>query len=558
VRQDSSSDGQSEKAAANDSRTPTLICSPVSSADESLRPDSPPAEISETQEVSQRRSVSVNIPPVPLDKAEYASLRSSQIHFHQDPTLSISPPFNTGPGTNSQGGDASTQRSDSLDPSQRRKSARVLLTKSSVVDALGPPSPADSSQPATIDVPQSSEKSQNIQRSGPRVASSTPSVQEPSVNTAASSPFIPATFSRSLRRLLNSSKLQHLPSTSQLPDTVELDDSILTPRRDRTSSKQSVTASQPSSLSRSRLSRRERISRLRQISPLRDFQTQVATPQASVSFGGRSGDWQDTKRSFNTLASPQTVPNAGQPTPPTRNQSSPGDAIMASPPTTDLPPLRAQTPTSAAESPEDSLRERVRRARASQRSGERSSPAINTQSTDTPNTSSMVFGPELLGHRSDLEPKYSSSTTDLSVVNLGSHTTLGDRKEVTLAPSVMITQPSAYEAPLGGSALPIQQSIEEEPPSSAEEQTSLDSKASSSQQSLEHERIVPQVDGLVLPTHPILGPAEYAVALAAEGKIQSTYMDTIKAKRKAILKFLQRRDSVGSANGSISRVGSCP
>lgn len=114
-------------------------------------------------------------------------------------------------------------------------------------------------------------------------------------------------------------------------------------------------------------------------------------------------------------------------------------------------------------------------------------------------------------------------------------------------------QVPVFDAALGASALPIQKSIEEDQPASSGEQSSADSKASSSQQSIENERDIPQVGGSVLPSYPILGPAEYALALPAEGKIQSTYSDIIKAKRKAILKFVNRHEFIGSSNGSPNR-----
>ncbi|KAI1615849.1 class II histone deacetylase complex subunits 2 and 3-domain-containing protein [Exophiala viscosa] len=110
-----------------------------------------------------------------------------------------------------------------------------------------------------------------------------------------------------------------------------------------------------------------------------------------------------------------------------------------------------------------------------------------------------------------------------------------------------------FDAAMAGSALPIQNSIEEDNPTSSGEQSSAESKPNSSQQSVENERDIPQVGGLVLPSYPILGPAEYALALPAEGKIQSTYSDIIKAKRKAILNFVNRHESVGSSNGSPNR-----
>jgi hypothetical protein len=111
-------------------------------------------------------------------------------------------------------------------------------------------------------------------------------------------------------------------------------------------------------------------------------------------------------------------------------------------------------------------------------------------------------------------------------------------------------QATIYDPALGASALPIQQSIEEEPESSAD---SIQSKASSSQVSLRNERIVPHIDGVSLPTQPVFGPEEYLIPLPAEGKIQSVYTDLVNSKRKTILKFIHRRGSVGSANGSNSR-----
>ena len=119
--------------------------------------------------------------------------------------------------------------------------------------------------------------------------------------------------------------------------------------------------------------------------------------------------------------------------------------------------------------------------------------------------------------------------------------------------SDLAPQGSTHDNALGASALPIQQSIEEEPSSSAEEHNSIASKASSSQVSLQNERAIPQVDGISLPVKPVIGPAEYAIPLPAEGKIQSLYGDLISAKKKLILKFIHRRDSVGSANGHPNR-----
>lgn len=98
---------------------------------------------------------------------------------------------------------------------------------------------------------------------------------------------------------------------------------------------------------------------------------------------------------------------------------------------------------------------------------------------------------------------------------------------------------------------PIQDSIEEA--MSPVEDASLESKASSSQESLRNETFVPRVDGLVMPSHPILGDDEYAIGLPAEGKVQAIYTQTIKVKRKAILKFIRQRGSVNTAGTSATK-----
>lgn len=113
-------------------------------------------------------------------------------------------------------------------------------------------------------------------------------------------------------------------------------------------------------------------------------------------------------------------------------------------------------------------------------------------------------------------------------------------------------QAAMYDIAIGGSALPIQHSIEQEQ-SLNDDQDSEGSKGSSSQQSVENELDVAQVDGLMLPSLPLLGPSEYALGLPAEGKIQSVYSDIIKAKKKQILKFINRHEAIGSANTSPNR-----
>ena len=146
---------------------------------------------------------------------------------------------------------------------------------------------------------------------------------------------------------------------------------------------------------------------------------------------------------------------------------------------------------------------------------------------------------------SDLLPSQDIMDTDLSIG-------MSDPPEPGITAEVA-PQVSTYDHTLGGSALPIQDSIEEEEPSSTCGPSSSDSKQSSSQQSIDNETDVAQIAGLVEPSLPILGTAEYVLTLPCEGKIQSTYADIIKAKEKSIKKFLSRHESIGSANGSPNR-----
>ena len=89
---------------------------------------------------------------------------------------------------------------------------------------------------------------------------------------------------------------------------------------------------------------------------------------------------------------------------------------------------------------------------------------------------------------------------------------------------------SIYNSALGSSALPLHPSIEDE-------------------QSL------PQVTRPNLPSSPILGPGEYVVPLPAEGKIKDHYLECIRGKRRALVKFTRNPRSTGRANNS--RVNVC-
>lgn len=94
----------------------------------------------------------------------------------------------------------------------------------------------------------------------------------------------------------------------------------------------------------------------------------------------------------------------------------------------------------------------------------------------------------------------------------------------------------------------IQESIEREDPVAGQPPPDLTERTSSSQASLEQEHQVETVDGITIPTRPILGANEYAIPLTAEGRVISVYKDTIKAKEKAILRFIRRKGSPGSSS----------
>lgn len=113
--------------------------------------------------------------------------------------------------------------------------------------------------------------------------------------------------------------------------------------------------------------------------------------------------------------------------------------------------------------------------------------------------------------------------------------------------------PLILSGQLDPASMIIHESIEEEPLSSTDTSQLLDSKANSSQESLNNERQVETVDGIMIPTHPILGPNEYALPLPAEGKVKSAYDEIIKVKKKSILKFIQRKGSPGTSEISSKK-----
>ena len=89
---------------------------------------------------------------------------------------------------------------------------------------------------------------------------------------------------------------------------------------------------------------------------------------------------------------------------------------------------------------------------------------------------------------------------------------------------------SVYTTALGSSALPVQASIE-------------------------NDHQLPQVIKPSLPSHPILGTAEYVVPLPAEGKIKELYLECIKAKHHAVERFIRNQRPTGHANYSKTHVG---
>lgn len=112
----------------------------------------------------------------------------------------------------------------------------------------------------------------------------------------------------------------------------------------------------------------------------------------------------------------------------------------------------------------------------------------------------------------------------------------------------LVVAPEAISAPLI-----VHESIEDEPQSSTDTSQLLNSKGNSSQESLNNEREIETVDGVMIPALPIFGPFEYAVALPAEGKIKSVYDEIIKLKKKAIIRFISRKGSPGTSEISSKK-----
>lgn len=122
--------------------------------------------------------------------------------------------------------------------------------------------------------------------------------------------------------------------------------------------------------------------------------------------------------------------------------------------------------------------------------------------------------------------------------------------EPTGSPLFTTSRTNTFDLPHDSNALTltIHESIEDEPQSSADNSQLLNSKANSSQESLNNEREVETVDGIMIPVRPILGPNEFAIPLPAEGKVKSQYDEIIKLQKKAVIRFISRTGSPGTSD----------
>ena len=110
----------------------------------------------------------------------------------------------------------------------------------------------------------------------------------------------------------------------------------------------------------------------------------------------------------------------------------------------------------------------------------------------------------------------------------------------------------AFADPLIG-PLTIHASIEEEPQPFTDSSQIMGSKGNSSQESLNSQREIETVDGIMIPVRPILGPNEFAISLPAEGKVKSAYDEVIALKRKAIERFIERKGAPGLSDISSKK-----
>ncbi|KAK5211355.1 hypothetical protein LTR41_002815 [Exophiala xenobiotica] len=479
----------------------TLKDSSLQDTNKAGRSASSPIEIAETQQdSSQRLSISVAIPPTTIDKSEYESLHSSQINSDGairglfSPTHSQATPSRL--SSQLVGSQPSPNRTRTIPLTSSSDQEPVILERG-VTPPVTHPSGA---RPTSRHTSRSLVKPNRPKANG---HSSPPSTQKQQDKDAKS----PTPYSRPLPR--------HIPSSSRTSRS-----SLLVSPQYVSSTNRELAQSRKSS---EELGTPVRLTRQRSSQPTNinlDFSSTRTNTHFQPQNGDSSSPW--------AFESQVPIPSTG--------------GLSLEKPKRRL--LKGFL------SPKHS-RSAIRRTMASYPTRIMSPPGSTSE-----RASLLSAGTVSGSNPIESGQQSSSGDVDASVSAMGSSPSVGSHRrnisEPGLVPSIAPQAP-IYDIALGGSALPIQDSIEEEPQSSSGEQSSAESKASSSQQSVENELDIAQVDGLVLPSYPILGPAEYALALPAEGKIQSTYSDIIKSKKKAILKFLNRHESVGSSNGSPNR-----
>ena len=476
------------------SHTPSLFRESGSSAEDDLGPDSPSLEISETQ-IQSSHSATDSVPnftlEIPINPFR-GSIEAKSSSEHTQTSASKSLP-------ESAADDRSVAVPDLSSTTTSERCARTQVHSQPLVVIQDLDHPLSDTLDVSlhhIQIPESSERAE-IQASIEQ--SSAPVVHESSVENKAErtthgeSQEI-GSQQRSQKPSANSprfSTLSGLEEISPLPSqSIAAKQSQLLPAFDpelRKSSRQSSLDQQSSA----------------QTSSPWQFESQLPeVRQAVISPTTKSRRQEEARKHFGTKS-----PNA-----------------MDAPPLRQSPRLQAATPVSRTRSPQRASQ--LRRARTPQSFAD----VINSDAV----SANAVTSPLATA------PPHVADYTEPSPLQM-----LTPKDDIDSA----LSDPHYYD-PTFVSALPIQQSIEEEPQSSTD---SIASKASSSQVSLLNERVIPQIDGVSLPAHAVIGPGEYLVGLPAEGKVQSVYIDHINAKRKAIVKFIHRRGSVGSANGSTNR-----
>ncbi|EXJ93600.1 hypothetical protein A1O1_01992 [Capronia coronata CBS 617.96] len=510
----------SSSGLTNGSRTPRQLgASRHSSVTPTTLRSSSPVEIAETQhEVSEPVSISISIPAAHINKADYESIHSSQI-YSEGGLINSSPPSQSQSQSQILALNYSSQPALRHTPSKRK---HPVLPDSSYDLASGQDLDTTSSKPThRLSDARSRRATRSTDRenqplSPPRAVLFTD--QSPRTTALASKP--PEPLNQEIVILDDSpassrfSSPQYVPSTEQHSDQPrEASEQLNSNQRRQVLSIAELTGEAPS---------QPRASPPSDTSPQQD--------------GSSSTPWE-----FKTQALTQHI--SGLSSLEVASQSSNGKRHLFEgfrSPVRSITPQRHPEANMAADIPSPgSYNPRPIAA----------SPKASELLTRMP-TGGLLAGEAGVGDKETQGVTSSANRMDLSADPISISST--DARQDASQDGAFVPQAPTYDLPFP-SALPIQKSIEEEPHYFHDEQSSNESKASSSQQSVDNERDVDQVDGLVQPSHPILGPAEYALALPAEGKVQSTYLDTINAKRKAILKFINRHESIGSSNGSPNR-----